>query len=46
MGAPAAREDFGRADRAWFTFWGDVRVPREVKGLTEQMTCQDMLELG
>jgi 2-polyprenyl-3-methyl-5-hydroxy-6-metoxy-1,4-benzoquinol methylase len=46
MGAPTAREHFDRAYRARFTFWGDVRVLPEIKGLTEQITCQHVLELG
>jgi SAM-dependent methyltransferase len=37
---------FDRAYRLPFTFWGDIRIPAELKSLIQQGTPQSSLELG
>jgi cyclopropane fatty-acyl-phospholipid synthase-like methyltransferase len=46
MTAPATSTDFDRAYRAPFTFWGDIRIPEEIKALAQQSAAQTALELG
>jgi cyclopropane fatty-acyl-phospholipid synthase-like methyltransferase len=46
MAAPTTRADFDRAYRAPITFWGDVRIPAEVKSLARQRSPGSALELG
>jgi cyclopropane fatty-acyl-phospholipid synthase-like methyltransferase len=46
MPAPFAPADFDRAYRLPFTFWGDVRIPAELKLLIRQETPRSSLELG
>jgi SAM-dependent methyltransferase len=45
-GPPTASSDFDRAYRAPFTFWGDIRMPREVAELTRDRPARRILELG
>jgi cyclopropane fatty-acyl-phospholipid synthase-like methyltransferase len=44
--APTASTDFDRAYRLPFTFWGDFRIPKEVKALIELGATRSILELG
>jgi cyclopropane fatty-acyl-phospholipid synthase-like methyltransferase len=44
--APTASTDFDRAYRLPFTFWGDFRIPMEVKALIQMRTSRSILELG
>jgi cyclopropane fatty-acyl-phospholipid synthase-like methyltransferase len=44
--APTARADFDRAYRFPVTFWGDFRIPPEVKALIQMGTPRSILELG
>lgn len=46
MTAPTKSTDFDRAYRAPITFWGDVRIPPEVKALAQQGSPRRSLELG
>ncbi|ADO70882.1 class I SAM-dependent methyltransferase [Stigmatella aurantiaca] len=46
MTAPMTSADFDRAYRAPFTFWGDIRIPKEVKALARQGNPRSSLELG
>jgi ubiquinone/menaquinone biosynthesis C-methylase UbiE len=44
--APSASEYFDKAYKAPITFWGDVRMPEELKELVEKYKPQTSLELG
>ena len=46
MKAPSTPAEFDRAYRAPVTFWGDVRVPDEVKALVRERSPRNALELG
>lgn len=46
MKAPTTSADFDRAYRSPFTFWGDVRIPKEVTALVERAAPGSSLELG
>src|SRR5271154_4622 len=46
MPAPTKSTDFDRAYSANFTFWGDIRIPEEVKALVRQGPVRSVLELG
>lgn len=46
MAAPNTSADFDRAYRAPITFWGDVRIPAEVKALVGMSGVSRVLELG
>jgi 2-polyprenyl-3-methyl-5-hydroxy-6-metoxy-1,4-benzoquinol methylase len=46
MDAPTNRVAFDRAYRFPITFWGDVRIPPEVKALVRQRSDHSALELG
>jgi cyclopropane fatty-acyl-phospholipid synthase-like methyltransferase len=46
VAAPTTSAEFDRAYRAPITFWGDVRVPSEVKELARNRAGQRALELG
>src|SRR5262245_31899876 len=46
MNAPASSSDFDRAYSAAFTFWGDVRIPQELRALARHGSPQTILELG
>jgi ubiquinone/menaquinone biosynthesis C-methylase UbiE len=44
--APGKSEYFDKAYRAPITFWGDVRIPKELKDLVETYKPKTSLELG
>ena len=44
--APVKSEFFNKAYRAPITFWGDVRIPKELKDLVETYQPKTSLELG
>jgi len=44
--APSTSEDFNKAYNAPFTFWGDTRIPKELKGLIKTYRPASSLELG
>lgn len=44
--SPKTSDDFDAAYRAAFTFWGDVRVPKELKELASKYPAKTILELG
>src|SRR5271170_5791215 len=44
--APTASVDFDRAYRFPITFWGDFRIPKELKALIQLGTPHSVLELG
>ena len=44
--APVKSEYFNKAYRAPITFWGDVRIPKELKDLVETCKPKTSLELG
>lgn len=46
MTAPTTSTDFDRAYRAPFTFWGDIRIPEEIKALARRGAPRTSLELG
>ena len=46
MAAPTTSTDFDRAYRAPITFWGDIRIPEELKALARQAAPRTALELG
>jgi SAM-dependent methyltransferase len=46
MNTPIAPADFDRAYSLPFTFWGDIRIPAELKSLIRQGTPRSSLELG
>ena len=46
MNAPTTSADFDRAYRAHFTFWGDIRIPEEIKALARDGAPRRVLELG
>lgn len=46
MMPPTTSADFDSAYRAPLTFWGDMRVPREVKALADELQFGKVLELG
>lgn len=46
MSAPTTSSDFDRAYRAPVTFWGDIRIPDEVKALGTKGAPNSSLELG
>jgi cyclopropane fatty-acyl-phospholipid synthase-like methyltransferase len=46
MTAPTTSTDFDRAYRAPVTFWGDLRIPEELKTLARQGAPRTALELG
>lgn len=46
MNVPTTSADFDRAYRAPFTFWGDIRIPEELKALARQGAPRSALELG
>jgi ubiquinone/menaquinone biosynthesis C-methylase UbiE len=43
---PSASEYFDKAYRAPITFWGDVRIPKELKDIVETYKPKTSLELG
>ena len=43
---PSAGQDFDKAYKAPITFWGDVRIPKELKDLVETYKPKTSLELG
>jgi ubiquinone/menaquinone biosynthesis C-methylase UbiE len=43
---PVKSEYFNKAYRAPITFWGDVRIPKELKELAETVQPKTSLELG
>jgi ubiquinone/menaquinone biosynthesis C-methylase UbiE len=43
---PVKSEDFNKAYSAPITFWGDVRIPKELKDLVETYKPKTSLELG
>src|SRR5258706_7448171 len=46
MRPPATSTDFDRAYRSPVTFWGDVRIPKEVLALVRRDSPRSSLELG
>jgi ubiquinone/menaquinone biosynthesis C-methylase UbiE len=44
--APSGSEFFDKAYRAPITFWGDVRIPKELKEIIETYKPKSSLELG
>lgn len=46
MNAPTTPDGFDAAYRAPLTFWGDIRVPKEVKALATRYPAAKVLELG
>lgn len=46
MKTPYSSADFDRAYRAPVTFWGDVRIPEEIKALAQRGRPERALELG
>jgi cyclopropane fatty-acyl-phospholipid synthase-like methyltransferase len=46
MAAPTTSADFDRAYHAPVTFWGDIRIPEELKELVRQRAGSRALELG
>jgi ubiquinone/menaquinone biosynthesis C-methylase UbiE len=44
--APARSRDFDRAYRYPITFWGDIRIPKELKSLSQLASGGSALELG
>lgn len=46
MKVPSSSTDFDQAYRAPLTFWGDVRVPPEIKALARHAAGKRSLELG
>ncbi|PTL75571.1 class I SAM-dependent methyltransferase [Vitiosangium sp. GDMCC 1.1324] len=46
MSAPITSADFDRAYRAPITFWGDIRIPKEIQALARQGSPRSSLELG
>ena len=44
--APVKSEHFDKAYNAPITFWGDVRIPKELKDLVETYNPKTSLELG
>ena len=44
--APVKSEDFDKAYHAPITFWGDLRIPKELKDLVETFHPKTSLELG
>jgi SAM-dependent methyltransferase len=46
MTAPTTSADFDRAYRSPITFWGDLRIPKELKALARQGVPRSALELG
>lgn len=46
MKAPSSPAEFDAAYRAPVTFWGDVRVPAEIKALVREHAPKRALELG
>jgi SAM-dependent methyltransferase len=46
MNAPDTSADFDQAYSLPFTFWGDVRIPREIKSLLLEGNPRSSLELG
>lgn len=46
MSAPVTSEDFDKVYDRLFTAWGDIRIPKEVKELSQTMQCGNVLELG
>jgi len=44
--APVTSEDFNKAYNAPITFWGDIRIPKELKELVETYHPKTSLELG
>ena len=46
MSAPATSADFDRAYSAPFTFWGDVRIPPQLRALARTGAPKSVLELG
>jgi len=44
--APGKNEYFNKAYSAPITFWGDVRIPKELKDLVETYKPKNSLELG
>ncbi|HVM72856.1 MAG TPA: hypothetical protein VMT91_13925, partial [Anaerolineales bacterium] len=46
LDVPVTSEDFDKAYRAPMTFWGDVRMPKELKDLVETCKPKISLELG
>lgn len=46
MTVPMKSADFDRAYRAPITFWGDLRIPEELKALARQGSPRTALELG
>src|SRR6201995_4565236 len=46
MAAPTTSADFDRAYRLPITFWGDLRIPNELKELVRHAAPRSSLELG
>ena len=46
MNAPTTSADFDRAYRSPITFWGDPRIPEELKALARRGAPRSSLELG
>lgn len=46
MNAPVTSLEFDKSYRASFTFWGDVRIPKEIKKLSHQLLQGNVLDLG
>ncbi len=44
--APVTSEDFNKAYRAPITFWGDVRIPGDLKEIVKTQKPETSLELG
>ena len=44
--APVTSEDFNKAYRAPITFWGDSRIPKELKEIVKTNNPKTSLELG
>jgi len=44
--APTTNKDFDKAYNAQITFWGDIRIPKELKELVETCNPKTSLELG
>jgi len=46
LGPPSTSAEFDAAYKAPVTPWGDVRIPKELKALTQQANLKQILELG
>ena len=43
---PTTSEEFDRTYRLPFTYWSDIRIPREINDLIQEKTPRSVLELG